>query len=115
MPVSLDDFEVCDKIPSDLKNVVERFYVLDNRKGYNVLFVTIDDIVFGFGTNSYGVCGVGNEMVVNEPKVIEELCGKSVKQFFNGFAFALALTSDGQVWGWGRYDHGQLGLDVINL
>lgn len=27
-----------------------------------------------------------------------------------GHAFALALSSEGEVFGWGRNDHGQLGL-----
>ena len=53
-------------------------------------------------------------MVVNEPKLIEELCDKSVIQFYNGSAFVLALTSDKKLYGWGNNELGQLGINIIN-
>ena len=83
-------------------------------KGYNVLFVTINDKVFGFGSNDCGVCGFGHQMVVNEPKIIEELCDKSVLQFYNGCSFAFALTSDNGLYGWGNNEFGQLGVKTVN-
>ena len=110
----MNNFEIFDVISNNIKKVIKRFYVFDNEKGYNALFVTLNDKVFGFGSNEWGVCGFGHQMVVKEPKIIEELCDKSVIQFYNGYAFALALTSDNKLYGWGRNDLGQLGLKIVN-
>ena len=50
--MSLDHFEICSKIDSKLKRVVKVFHVFDDIKGLNVLFITSDDNVYGFGQNS---------------------------------------------------------------
>ena len=110
----IDNFRICDVLSNELKKIIKRLYVFDDNKGYNVLFVTINDKVFGFGSNNFGVCGYGYEMVVNEPQIIPELCDKSVQHFYNGIAFALALTSDNTVYGWGDNELGQLGIHVIS-
>ena len=70
----INNFDIFDVISNDIKKVIKRFYVFDDSKGNNVLFVTLNDKVFGFGSNERGVCGFGHQMVVNEPKIIEELC-----------------------------------------
>ena len=110
----INNFEIFDVISNNIKKVIKRFYVFHDRKGYNVLFVTINDKVFGFGSNGYGVCGFGHQMVVNETKIIEELCDKSVIQFYNGMRSAFALTSDNKLYGWGNNQFGQLGLKIVN-
>ena len=111
----INNFEIFDVISNDIKKVIKRFYVFDDRKGNNVLFVTLNDKVFGFGSNYFGVCGFGHQMVVKEPKIIDELCDKSVIQFHSGYEFVLALTSDNKLYGCGRNDCGQLGLKVVSL
>ena len=110
----INNLEIFDEIPIKLKKVIKSFYVFDDRKGNNVLFVTLNDKVFGFGSNRCGVCGFGHQMVVNEPKIIEELCDKSVIQFYNGWHFSYALTSDNKLYGWGSNEFGQLGIKVVN-
>ena len=110
----MNNFEIFGVISNDIKKVIKRLYVFDGVKGNNVLFVTLNDKVFGFGSNYFGVCGFGHQMVVNEPKNIEELCNKSVTQFHSGYAFVFALTSDNKLYGWGSNDWGQLGLNVVN-
>ena len=111
----MNKFDIFDELNNNLKKVIKSFYVFSDEKGYNVLFVTIDDLVFGFGSNDCGVCGLGHEMVVNEPQVVDELCHKGVKQFYNGYQFALALTNDNNIYGWGNNEHGQLGKGYTNL
>ena len=76
--MSLDNFEICSKIEKNLKKIVKGFHVFDN--GENVLLITSDDKVYGFGSNRYGCCGLGHNSVVNEPQVIPELCHKNIKQ-----------------------------------
>ena len=110
----INSLEIFDEIPNKLKKVIKSLYVFDERRGNNVLFVTLNDKVFGFGSNQWGVCGFGHQMVVNEPKIIEELCNKSVIQFYNGMRSAFALTSDNKLYGWGDNEWGQLGVIVIN-
>ena len=110
----INSLEIFDEIPNKLKKVIKRLYVFDDFKGNNVLFVTLNDKVFGFGSNAFGVCGFGHQMVVNEPKIIEELCDKSVIEFYNGLGFVFALTSDNKLYGWGNNELGQLGIRFIN-
>ena len=71
--MSLDHFEICSKIELKLKKTVKAFHVFDDRQGKNVLFITSDDNVYGFGQNFFGCCGLGHNSVVNEPQVIPEL------------------------------------------
>ena len=106
--MSLDHFKICSKIEPKLKKIVKAFHVFDDKNGLNVLFITSDDNVYGFGQNRFGCCGFGHNYVVNEPQVIPELCHKSVKQFFIGYTFVLALNSDEQVYAWGWNIWGQL-------
>src|SRR6201996_8507091 len=106
--MSLDHFEICSKIEPKLKKIVKAFHVFDDYIGLNVLFITSDDNVYGFGQNTWGCCGLGHNSYVDKPEVIPELCHKSVKQFFIGMHFVLALNSDGQLFGWGCNDRGQL-------
>ena len=106
--MSLDQFEICSKIEPKLKKFVKAFHVFDNPKGPNILFITTDDKVYGFGQNSSGCCGLGNNNIVDKPEVIPELCHKNIKQFFIGYDFYLALNSEGKIFGWGRNCFGQL-------
>src|ERR1700692_410388 len=106
--MSLDHFKICSKIEPKLKKIVKAFHVFDDKNGLNVLFITSDDNVYGFGQNYCGCCGLGHNSVVNEPQVIPELCHKNIKQFFIGLTFVLALNNDGQLFSWGYNDYGTL-------
>ena len=61
-------------VNEDLKSIIKSFYVFDS--GYNALFVTIDDKVFGLGINRNGECGQGYDRSIDEPIIITELCNK---------------------------------------
>ena len=99
--MSLDHFEICSKIEPKFKKSVKALHVFDDYKGLNVLFITSDDKIYGFGQNSLGCCGLGHNSVINEPQVIPELCHKNIKQFFNGYSFVLALNTDEKLFSWG--------------
>ena len=45
---------------------IQLFHVFDNERGYNVLFVTNDDMVYGLGSNLWGSLGLGHNLYVNE-------------------------------------------------
>ena len=119
--MELNSFEILRNIEDDdLKLIIKLFYVFKtyNEKtqiwSSNAVFVTIDDKVFGFGQNEYGVCGQGHDEEIEDPVIIDELCDKSIKEFFNGFDFVLCLTTNNELFSWGMNDHGQLGIERFN-
>ena len=110
----VDEFSLFSSISENMRIKIKIFHVFDDKKGYNALFITSDDKVFGFGSNYFGCCGLGHNSVVNEPQIIPELCHKNIKQFCIGFSFILALNNDNNVFGWGRNDCGQCGRGTID-
>ena len=109
----LNRFEICSKISENLKLKIKIFHVFYDGNEDNILFITSDDEVYGFGSNDFGCCGLGHNSVVNEPQIIPELCHKNVQQFFIGGDFVLCLTTDKRVYGWGSNNDGQLGRGYI--
>ena len=58
---------------------LKAFHVFDDKKGYNGLFITSDDKVYGFGQNTWGCCGLGHNTFVNEPQVLDSKQSKQRK------------------------------------
>ncbi|CAG2176191.1 unnamed protein product, partial [Oppiella nova] len=56
-----------------MKQDIQLFYVFDDSIGYNILFVTKDDQVFGLGVNSAGQLGLGHNTAVHSAIAIFEL------------------------------------------
>ena len=108
-------FSIFEKVDENVKQRIKLFHVFDDYKGYNVLFITSDDEVYGLGKNSSGCCGLGHNNAVNEPQVIPELCHKNIKQFFIGYDFVLAFNCDNHVFSWGKNHCGQLGRGYISI
>ncbi|CAB3383680.1 Hypothetical predicted protein [Cloeon dipterum] len=81
----------------------------------NVIFVTKDDEVYGYGVNQFGCLGTGiNDLPISEPVKIDALCGQKItsiecegKSCVPSF---FALTSFGSVFAWGNNARGKLGL-----
>ena len=109
-----NSFILFSQISEELKQNIKIFNVFDDYKGYNVLFITNDDTVYGFGSNHFGCCGLGHNTSVDSPQSIPELCHKNIKLFFSGYSFVLALNCDNQLYGWGNNDWGQLGIGTVN-
>ena len=110
----INKFKCFSEIEEEIKTKIKLFHVFDDVKGNNVLFITSDDKVFGFGSNCFGCCGLGHNSVVNEPQIIPELCHNNIQQFFIGGTFRLCLTNERRVYGWGRNYLGQLGRGITN-
>ena len=89
----IENFQISAKISESLKRIVKYFHVFYHN-GENIFFVTIDDKVFGMGKNNCGVLALGHVFEVKEPKIIPELCEKSVKKFHIGKNLCLAMTND---------------------
>ncbi|XP_021378315.1 E3 ubiquitin-protein ligase HERC2-like isoform X2 [Mizuhopecten yessoensis] len=65
--------------------------------------------VFAWGKGDNHRLGHGSEDHVRHPKQIEALAGKKVVDIAIGSMHSVALTEDGEVYGWGRNEHGQIG------
>uniref|UniRef100_A0A8C2PY68 non-specific serine/threonine protein kinase n=1 Tax=Cyprinus carpio TaxID=7962 RepID=A0A8C2PY68_CYPCA len=67
-------------------------------------------IIMTFGSGSNGCLGHGNFNDVTQPKIVEALLGYELVQVSCGASHVLAVTSEREVFSWGRGDNGQLGL-----
>ncbi|CAG2172082.1 unnamed protein product, partial [Oppiella nova] len=74
-------------------------------RGKSVLFVTTDDLVYGFGDNTHGLLALDVPNDITTPKIIDNLCKKEVKQFTNGPNFVFAMTAHNHVFSWGSHSH----------
>ena len=105
----LNEFKIFSKISDDLKKSIKYFHVFNG--GLSVLFVTIDDRVYGFGWNSKGMLGFANENKDKNKGEFEiiELRNQGIIQFHIGVDFVIALSINNKLFSWGRNDRGQLG------
>ena len=75
----------------------------------HVLVMTAVGDVYSWGRNWDGQLGVADAYVRNAAaKVGGNLEGKNIKKIAVGELITLALTDDGEVYGWGRNNYGQL-------
>lgn len=58
--------------------------------------------------------GHGTEDHARHPKQIEALSSKKVKDIALGSLHCMAITEDGELYGWGRNEQGQLGNPSIS-
>jgi RCC1 and BTB domain-containing protein len=86
-----------------------KFVCIFGENSDEVLLVTKDDFVFGFGSNRNGCLGLGNDSTL-EPKVVEELCHKEIIDMSYGWNYVIVLTKSGSCYSMGRNDCGQLGI-----
>jgi hypothetical protein len=87
--------------------------IADKYNEKNVIFVTNDDEVYGFGHNSSKCLGLGDREKVTEPTLIRELCDREIITFAFGDFHALALTKSGSVYSWGSKNNGESGYETL--
>lgn len=73
------------------------------------LALTKSGAVYSWGKGDTHRLGHASEVHIRFPKLIEALNGKCVREIAVGSGHVLALTEDGEVYGWGRNDNGQVG------
>ena len=106
----LNHFEICAKIPENIKTNIKLFHVFnDSDLKKNIIFITNDQKVYGLGHNGYGVLGVGNGKEVEECTEIKEVSNKKMKEFFIGVTFVLGLNENNDIFMWGYNYWAQLG------
>jgi RCC1 and BTB domain-containing protein len=93
--------------PQFVSNI--KLFCVFSKEGNNVIIVTKNDKVFTFGSNEYGVLGLGHNNAVKEPQIVNQLCDQRIIDISYGYYHVLALTISGKCFSWGRNDWGQLG------
>uniref|UniRef100_A0A3Q3DC17 RCC1 and BTB domain containing protein 2 n=1 Tax=Hippocampus comes TaxID=109280 RepID=A0A3Q3DC17_HIPCM len=74
------------------------------------LYVTVNDEVFGLGTNCSSCLGLGDLQSTIEPRRIDVLCGKKIVSLSYGTGpHVVIATSEGEVYAWGHNGYSQLG------
>ncbi|CAM9722267.1 unnamed protein product [Discosporangium mesarthrocarpum] len=76
----------------------------------HTVFLAEDGEVWCCGSGEYGRCGNGVVADIVTPEPVEALEDFIITDIQVGHAFTLALSSDGELFVWGRNDAGQLGL-----
>ena len=112
----LEKYEIYTQIPKIVRKrlKIKSFYIFSefpNMVGEdNILFVTEDDRVYGFGCNKYGLLGLCHNKGVNFLTEIDELSNQGIKDIYEGDDFMIGLNMKGEIFGWGINDDYQLGL-----
>ncbi|XP_072565468.1 probable E3 ubiquitin-protein ligase HERC4 isoform X1 [Paramormyrops kingsleyae] len=104
--------EECMRVPRNIKSLSE-VQVAQVACGYRHSHaLSKGGTIFSWGQNKYGQLGLGNDCkCIFSPQAIQSLQGIPFMQIAAGGAHSFALTMSGAVFGWGRNNFGQLGLN----
>lgn len=80
---------------------------------YIFLVIKVCGLFFRGKGDNYRL-GHGTEDHARHPKQIEALSSKKVKDIAIGSLHCMAITEDGELYGWGRNEQGQLGNPSIS-
>ncbi|XP_031114509.1 ultraviolet-B receptor UVR8-like [Ipomoea triloba] len=69
-----------------------------------------DGALMAWGNNEYGQLGTGDTQPRSQPIPVQGLLGLSLVDVAAGGWHSAALTEEGEVYGWGRGEHGRLGF-----
>lgn len=107
---------------SDSQNIpyyIPRF--LEGQSGVTIKQVVCGDlhnacltdrgILMTYGSGSNGCLGHGSFVDVEKPMIVEKLLGYELSHIASGSYHMLAVSTDGEVFAWGRGDGGRLGLN----
>ncbi|CAG2113663.1 unnamed protein product [Medioppia subpectinata] len=112
--VMSDERNFPDLCPQPVVNKVGiKVLAIFGKDGEEVIVVTTDDRVFGFGSNCFGRLGLGVSDAIERPQLNATLTGKKIMKICYGLGHCLGLTSGGQCYGWGQNSCGQLGIGSV--
>ncbi|XP_012936715.1 E3 ubiquitin-protein ligase HERC2 [Aplysia californica] len=80
-----------------------------NSGGKHCLALSAEGEVYSWGEGEDGKLGHGNRSPCDRPRVIESLRGKEVVDIAAGGAHSACITSNGELYTWGKGRYGRLG------
>lgn len=78
--------------------------------GWGHTLLLSDHQVMSWGWNLHGQCGLGHKEFVSVPQPVRALAGTDIVDIAAGSTHSVALTQAGEVFIWGSYADGKLGL-----
>lgn len=103
--------------PGDIKQISTpvRVQGLDSVRviavgAFHNLALLDDGTVMAWGNNEYGQLGTGDTQPRSQPVAVQGLSDLNLVDIAAGGWHSTALTDDGEVYGWGRGEHGRLGF-----
>ncbi|KAI3451752.1 hypothetical protein Pfo_008417 [Paulownia fortunei] len=103
--------------PGDIKQISTpvRVQGLDSVRviavgAFHNLALLDDGTVMAWGNNEYGQLGTGDTQPRSQPIAVQGLSDLNLVDIAAGGWHSTALTDDGEVYGWGRGEHGRLGF-----
>ncbi|CDR45422.1 CYFA0S18e01508g1_1 [Cyberlindnera fabianii] len=86
---------------------------------FHCFAITTEGKVLTWGLNQFGQCGISSDLedgsIVTTPTEVEALSDKNIVQIAAGEHHTLALSQDGTVYTFGRYDMFEIGLSKDDL
>lgn len=76
--------------------------------GFFTLALAYDDTLYAWGRNDFGQLGNNSTIDSSVPIVVNGITG-TVESIFAGDEHALVMTTDGNIWAWGKDEDDQLG------
>ncbi|MEM6489464.1 MAG: Ig-like domain-containing protein [Pseudomonadota bacterium] len=108
-PLGLGDEEIR-TAPVKIPGALDEETVVGIENGNGVSFAITDTgALYAWGSNTNGQLGLGDQEERLVPTRVQALADETVVAVSSGTSFTLALTADGQVFGFGRNSDGQLG------
>ncbi len=105
--------QTADNIPKIINGLSGEYIVDISCGNCHSLVLTQTGHVYGFGHNDYGQIGCANNAHQLTPIKINGFNNEKVISVSCGSLHSLALTEYGEVYGWGRNDLGQLGINNV--
>ncbi|XP_073037085.1 ultraviolet-B receptor UVR8-like isoform X1 [Primulina eburnea] len=103
--------------PGDIKQISTpvRVQGLDSVRliavgAFHNLALLDDGTLMAWGNNEYGQLGTGDTQPRSQPIPVQGLSDLTLVDIAAGGWHSTALTDDGEVYGWGRGEHGRLGF-----
>jgi regulator of chromosome condensation len=86
---------------------------------FHCFAITQEGKVLTWGLNQFGQCGISSDLedgsIVPTPTEVESLSDKNIKSIAAGEHHTLALSEDGSVYAFGRYDMFEIGIAKDDL
>ncbi|XP_010265209.1 PREDICTED: ultraviolet-B receptor UVR8-like isoform X2 [Nelumbo nucifera] len=77
---------------------------------FHNLALVEEGTLWAWGNNEYGQLGTGDTQPRSQPISVQGLSGLTLVDIAAGGWHSTALTDEGEVYGWGRGEHGRLGF-----